>query len=101
MKAVEKVIELNHLFESDSQLLDKLLIYWANVVCNTLKLKYPMYIFKTNYTINRYIQNIEIEFKINDDFVTVICLNLNIYDLPKTDNMADRIIWLYKERNYR
>lgn len=95
MNASKRVIELNNLFESDSQLIDKLLIYWVNVVCDTLKLKYPMYIFKTNYTINRYIQNIEIEFKINDDFVTVICLNLNIDDLPKTDNMADRIIFLY------
>ena len=96
MKAVEKVIELNHLFESDSQLLDKLLIYWANVVCDTVKLKCPKYIFKTNYTINRHIQNIRIDFKINDDFITVIILNLNINDLPETDIMADRIIFLYK-----
>ena len=96
MNTLKRVIELNNLFESDSQLIDKLLIYWSNVVCDTVKLKYPKYIFKTNYTINRYIQNIEIEFKINDDFITIIILNLNINDLPETDIMADRIIFLYK-----
>lgn len=97
MAILKKVIELNNLLESDSQLIGKLLFYWANVVCNTIKLKCPVDIFKINYEIHRYINEIEIEFKINDDFVSVIVLNLNIDDLPETDNMADRIIHLYKE----
>ena len=100
MSMLKSIIDLNKLFESDSLLLDKLLFYWIHTICDELKLKCPKNIFKVEHRIHRYLHNIEIDFIINDSFVYAIELNLNVDDLPTTENMVDRIIWLYKERNY-
>ena len=100
MSVLKNIIDLNKLFESDSMLLDKLIFYWIYTVRDELKLKYPKDILKIEHRIHRYIHSIEIDFIINDSFVYAIELNLNVDELPTTENMVDRIIWLYKERNY-